>query len=60
MKAGCVMCLKCVECGKKYDIADNELDDYNIYWVEIKGKIDFLPRLLCPVCTKIWTQKTKR
>ena len=49
MKAGIVMSLNCDDCDKRYSFADNELDDYNIYWVITKDGPR--PKLLCPVCT---------
>ena len=51
-----VMKICCDECGDKYAIADDELDDYNIYWV-MGGKLRFTPKLLCPLCTKKWSRK---
>ena len=57
MKRNIVMKINCVECGKRYCIADDELDDYNIYWVMTDGKLGMVPKLLCPVCTKKWSKK---
>lgn len=53
------MRLKCVECGKQYDIPDNKLDDYNIYWIMRNNKVNLCPQLLCPICTKFWSKKAK-
>lgn len=50
MKTGIVMSLNCDDCGEHYNFADNELDDYNIYWI-FNGK-KMCPKLLCPICTK--------
>ena len=45
-----IMKINCVECGKRHNITNDKLDDYNIYWVK-GGKLGFIPKLLCPVCT---------
>ncbi len=57
MKRNIVMKINCVECGKRYYIADDELDDYNIYWIMTDGKLSLCPKLLCPTCTKKWSKK---
>lgn len=51
-----VMKICCDECGDKYSIADDELDDYNIYWVADGHSIP-RPKLLCPTCTRQWSKK---
>ena len=50
------MKINCDECGKRHNIAEDKLDDYNIYWV-VGGKLGFTPKLLCPTCTKKWSKK---
>lgn len=54
-----VMRISCSDCGKRYNIKNDELDDYNIYWVQ-GGKLGFTPKLLCPPCTEKWTLKAKK
>jgi len=51
-----VMKLRCDECGDKYAIAEDELDDYNIYWMG-DGRSMPCPKLLCPTCTTKWSKK---
>ena len=50
------MKIRCDECGDKYAIADDELDNYNIYWIG-DGHSMPRPKLLCPICTKRWSKK---
>ncbi len=54
-----IMRISCSDCGKRYNIRNDELDNYNIYWVQ-GGKLDFIPKLLCPLCTRKWTLKAKK
>jgi len=55
-KKNIVMRINCDECGTRYNIADDELDDYNIYWVG-DGRSIPRPKLLCPSCTKLCAVK---
>lgn len=57
MKTDIVMRINCDECGKRYNIKNDELDNYNIYWVP-GGKLGFKPKLLCPLCTEKFSIKT--
>ena len=54
-----VMRINCDECGKRYAIADNELDDYNIYWIGNGHRMP-RPKLLCPKCTEFWAIKADK
>lgn len=54
MKANIVMRLKCVGCGLKYNIPNDEtFDNFNIYYILDEGSKGGVskPHLLCPKCT---------
>jgi len=57
IKTGIAMKLRCVECKKQFDIPEDKLDDFNIYWAMSNKGIDYCPKLLCPVCTETWSKK---
>jgi len=55
MKAGIGMIINCDDCKARYEIPNNKIDDYNIYYVpNPKTTTGFMPKLLCPSCTKKW------
>lgn len=60
-KRDIVMRISCDECGKRYAFTNDELNDYNIYWVSGGkrgiGPFNLVPKLLCPTCTKVWADK---
>jgi len=56
MRRDVVMKINCVECGKRYCLTADEIDDYNIYFT-MDDKINLMPKLLCPECTKKWSKK---
>ena len=58
MKTNTVMKMNCVECGKRYRIANDEIDNYNIYWIA-NMKTGFMPKLLCPPCTDKFAKNLK-
>jgi len=55
MKNGIVMSLYCDDCGEHYNLKDDKIDEYNVYWVfdpNSKNYPAFTPKLLCPKCTE--------
>ena len=55
MKHDVCMRLRCTDCHKKFDIKDDEIDNYNIFWIwtgEKKILNGYKPQLLCPQCTE--------
>lgn len=51
MKTNVVMKIACENCKVQHDITNENIDDFNIYYIMGGGNNPFKPHLLCPVCT---------
>lgn len=59
-KPSICMRLSCEECGVRFDIPEDKMDDFNIYFRGTADGVELTPRLLCPICTDKFVAKLDR